>query len=409
MKKLQIVFIALLFVLLALPLAFFNWEENVVSEIDNRQLTNNPFGPNAEPGADLTASLESYVQDRIGFRDEMILGYTLLNDQLFHKMIHPLYEYGKDGYVFFKQKQNVQFGDYHIAFAEMLAEIQDYCQARDVPFLFVLNPEKTAVYPDKLRDGIHYDRSWVQQFEQKLDELGVNYIDNTQLLQDRRAGGEQVFNKVYNAGHWNDLGAFYGVNNILESLSGFFPSIQPNELSDFAVTETLQETLLSSQFPIHEYEPTFGRLCAGAPKTLVFQGSYMNEMGFKFLQTGLGEYIYVHDYENLMDFDYYFNIFQPECVVVEVAEYTVNSGYFNAERVENFSLNSVLTLDYAARQADREDLSPQIVEGERLSTLTVSLPEGTRYAYLLSEGRTFDLIEGRAGLAGIGGEGEPLR
>ena len=128
----------------------------------------------------------------------------------------------------------------------------------------------------------------------------------------------------------------------------------------------------------------------------------MNEMGFKFLQTGLGEYIYVHDYENLMDFDYYFNIFQPECVVVEVAEYTVNSGYFNAERVENFSLNSVLTLDYAARQADREDLSPQIVEGERLSTLTVSLPEGTRYAYLLSEGRTFDLIEGeqRASRAG---------
>lgn len=90
-------------------------------------------------------------------------------------------------------------------------------------------------------------------------------------------------------------------------------------------------------------------VAAGAPKTLVFQGSYMNEMGFKFLQTGLGEYIYVHDYENLMDFDYYFNIFQPECVVVEVAEYTVNSGYFNAERVENFSLNSVLTLDDAAR------------------------------------------------------------
>jgi len=37
------------------------------------------------------------------------------------------------------------------------------------------------------------------------------------------------------------------------------------------------------------------------------------------------------------------------------------------------------------------------VEGERLSTLTVSLPEGTRYAYLLSEGRTFDLIEGEQG------------
>lgn len=32
-----------------------------------------------------------------------------------------------------------------------------------------------------------------------------------------------------------------------------------------------------------------------------------------------------------------------------------------------------------------------------LSTLTVSLPEGTQHAYLLSEGRTFDLIEGEQG------------
>ena len=51
----------------------------------------------------------------------------------------------------------------------------------------------------------------------------------------------------------------------------------------------------------------------------------------------------------------------------------------------------------AARQADKQSLAPQIAEGERLSTLTVSLPEGTRYAYLLSEGRTFDLIEGEQG------------
>ena len=32
MKKLQIVFITLFFVLLLLPIAFFNWEENVVSD-----------------------------------------------------------------------------------------------------------------------------------------------------------------------------------------------------------------------------------------------------------------------------------------------------------------------------------------------------------------------------------------
>ena len=59
-----------------LPVACFEWKENVLSEIDNRQLTNNPFGGNATEGADLTTQLEQYVQDRIGFRDQMISEYN---------------------------------------------------------------------------------------------------------------------------------------------------------------------------------------------------------------------------------------------------------------------------------------------------------------------------------------------
>ena len=68
-----------------------------------------------------------------------------------------LYEYGKDGYVFSKQKANIKLTDYHIAFADMLAEIQNYCEQRDVPFLFVFDPEKAAVYTDELHEGINYD------------------------------------------------------------------------------------------------------------------------------------------------------------------------------------------------------------------------------------------------------------
>ena len=67
MKKLQIVFITLFFVLLLLPIAFFNWEENVVSEIDNRQLTNNPFGENRTPGAET-----SPLSWKVTFRTESV-------------------------------------------------------------------------------------------------------------------------------------------------------------------------------------------------------------------------------------------------------------------------------------------------------------------------------------------------
>ena len=267
--------------------------------------------------------------------------------------------------------------------------------------MFVLDPEKAAIYPDKLQDGIHYDNSWVQEFEALLEEKGVCYLDNTQLLRNKREQGEQVFNRQYNAGHWNDLGAFYGVDQMLQTLSEDFDAITPNRKEDFVIGERLNETLLSSRFPIHETEPDFGRTCpiedktpeyeqeiernyqhrgfgyylnpekqaAGVPKTLVFQGSYLNEMGAKFLQTGLGEYIHIHNYENVLDFDYYFNIFRPECVVVEAAEYTLNDTYFNAQRLKVFSLNPARKQDDGMVQQALEQLEMTVEEGKTLATV----------------------------------------
>ena len=86
MKKIKIAFIDIFFLMIAVPVATFNWEENVISEIDNRQLTNNPFGENYVDGGTTSraAALVNYVQDRIGFRDEMIQAYTILNLSLIH-------------------------------------------------------------------------------------------------------------------------------------------------------------------------------------------------------------------------------------------------------------------------------------------------------------------------------------
>ena len=96
MKRIQIIMISLFFLILLVPLVTFNFEKNSISEIDNRLLAENPF---AEEG-DLTENIENYINDRLGLRDKMILSYTVLNDRIFHKMVHPSYEYGKDGYVF---------------------------------------------------------------------------------------------------------------------------------------------------------------------------------------------------------------------------------------------------------------------------------------------------------------------
>ena len=74
MKKCYLTTIVLFFLLLAIPIFAFNRQENVRSEIDNRMLTDNPFGENAEwPGEKgLSEVLMDYVADRIGFRSDMI-------------------------------------------------------------------------------------------------------------------------------------------------------------------------------------------------------------------------------------------------------------------------------------------------------------------------------------------------
>lgn len=338
---------------------FFNFEENAISTIDNRMLTNNPFTSNT---AGLTASIEAYVSDRIGFRDALIRDYIILNDRLFNIMIHPMYEYGTDGEVFFSKMTGggSHLSDYHKAFMNFIVSMQTFCDERSIPFVFVFDPIKNSVISDKLPKGINYDNGWVKEFMEELNNMKVNYIDNTKTLKEKYLSGEQVFNQKYNAGHWNDLGAFYGVNEVLKNLQTYFPLIHVNTFEDYTITSKLNTTLPVSEFPIYEYEPLFinnesvenvtsqyksnvilhpsfqyfyytinNKQKNNSPKTLVFQGSYMNGMGYKFLENSLSEYIAIHNYQNVLNYKYYFELFEPECVIFEVAEYTVNNSYFD--------------------------------------------------------------------------------
>ena len=404
MRMIKVIAIILFAAVVLVPVATFNFQPNAVSAIDNRMLTENPFSSDSlQSGGDLTDNIQNYVNDRIGLRDNMILAYILFNDHVFGKMVHPSYTSGKDSYVFGADISTVSdsYSEFHEAFADMIKEIQDYCDARGVPFLFVFNPAKPAILTEYLPDGIHYDRSWVDDFFAALDEREVHYLDNTGLLKEKTKNGEVVFNQKYDANHWNDLGAYYGSNAILEEMQKAIPTVHVIEESELEITQTLETSLPVSQFPIHEMVPeitvdmevntdmgtqleeelerdssytAFGyyqnpeRMAEGAPKALVFQGSYMNQFGYQYLAGGFGEYIYVHDYQNILDFPYYYNIFQPDCVIFEVAEYTFSDIYFRYDAMSQFVTNPPLATLTESRG---------IVEEQPLDWGQLSIDEGS--------------------------------
>lgn len=210
--------------------------------------------------------------------------------------------------VFLRPSAAVTYGEYQEAFVHMLIEIQEYCNARDIPFVFVFDPSKTSVFRDKLRDGYNYDDRWVEQFIAKLEENGIEHVDNTLTMKKCRDNGIKVFNDKYNAGHWNDTGAFYGMNAALECLAGQGETVHINSIDEYTIDQVLQTSLPISRFPINEYEPVYylksdkdvidctglydgevirdeyfpgfayyvndKRGKQGCPKALVFQGSY---------------------------------------------------------------------------------------------------------------------------------------
>ena len=425
MKKANLFFLVLLSACIAVPLLCFNFETDAVSEIDNTVLTELDFSQGVS-----IDDLTEYVNDRIGLREEALNAYQVLNDRLFHEMEHPTYCYGKDGYVFLKLGENTVDEEFIGAFCDYLARIQAYCQERGVPFIYCVTPAKATIYPQYLPDGYLYNNKYLTCLYENLERCGINYVDNAAYLTEV-AQQEQIFNKQYDAGHWNDLGEFYGMNHILEEVRKYFPSVQLLELSDYEMDWVEETTLPVSHFSISDVVPSFRyvnedkqmdltdsfsdiRLSAyhtfrvtqtdrdtqGLPTVLFFHGSYFNR-NIGLFDFAFGQECSVHNYQNVLDLDYYFNIFQPDCVIFETAEYATNAYYFDLEKMESKALNAplercdlseaytVAIVDGAAEELP--DLAYEQSEGSRLITMTAALEGVYDFGYYVSGDYTYDL------------------
>lgn len=423
MKKLKQAAIALFSLMILMPLAGFRFGEGIRSEIDNRMLQENPFGSEERAKVkSMPKAIAKFVNDRLGFRDEMILANMVLNDKIFGEMVHPTYRYGKSSYVFYREMATPVYGNYHELFADMVRRLQDYCEIRGIPFLFVFEPCKSRIMSEYLPAGVHYDSSWVDSFFCALDKRGVHYVDNSAVLRQKITEGKCVFNRQFDAGHWNEIGMYYGTNAILEELHKSFRGICSNNIEEFETSKALKSFLPVSKFPIHEYVPeikiplenieditsvynselerhkqfqNFGYFrnrvhLGGTPRVLFFQGSYLNK-AMKYLKYSLGEYIHVHDYQNVLEFPYYFNIFQPECVVFEVAEDTIKDSYFDEKKIKNMQLNPRLQLIMEdTLHIEKYKLNPDNVSVQQSKALTKIIwnhaPNDIEFAWCLLDG-----------------------
>ena len=159
------------------------------------------------------------------------------------------------------------------------------------------------------------------------------------------------------------------------------------------------EIMLDEQYRYFEYITNPNKLEENSPRVLVFQGSYMNNFGRIFLQNSFGEYIAIHDYQNVLNLPYYFNIFNPDYVVFEVAEYTLTDNYFSFEKMNNLNLNEKFEIIVSKETDSTEnDLNKDELIIEQGNTLTTIIwdKEINDNTWLFLD-KEYDMIQNESG------------
>lgn len=421
MKKAKNIFIFVFILILIVPLITLNTKRNYVSDVDNRYLTEFPDKLNFE----IFNNFENYLKDRLGLRDQMILVNQKADFLLFGK--YPNYKLGKQGYLFGYDLAQDEYSSYHESFADMVEKIYIYCKDRNIPFLFVLNPYRLDVYPECSPLGFNYKEKWVKVFSGELEKRNIPYLYTKSALLDAKNEGIPVFNKKYDINHWNDSGAFVGTTEILQKLNKQIP-VYINRKNDFVITSTTNQYIVNTKFKINEKSVEFDpmekaeslsgqydnlfldeqyktfhyyinqtRKAQKAPKCLVFQGSYMNGKGAKFFVNSFSEYISVHDYKNVMNFDYYFNLFKPDCVVFEVANYTFSNEYFPKTEMDEMNLNPALERfnSYYVIKKNIKEISVFTEDNGNIRSYTFNGLKNIKYGYFQIDGKTYDMINNK--------------
>lgn len=367
MKFLNKLRIILFLLIILIPIITMNLKENQVSVIDNRNLTN--FSDVIDSKSPTT--VENYIKDRIGFRSTMFSLYTNSIYNVFETMDHPSYEEGKNGYIFSKLSNQVFNPEFQETYSSFINNFESYAKDRNIDFLYTLEPSKATIYQEYLPEGYNYSNENLEYLRKLLEEKDVNFLYNGDILNSYKET-TQLFNVKYDAGHWNETGALIGISAIVDRLNKLNPSIDKVNIDNFNKSEYENTTLPVSYFPISEITYKYDLIennsssvsdlnseirisnqyktfvhyrnesNSDAPKILVFAGSYFNSKD-KFLTESFSEYIKVHNYHNVIDYDYYINLFNPDIVLFESTEYTHSNGYFPVDLMKNTVYNKAFS------------------------------------------------------------------
>ena len=220
MKKLNLIFLVLVFGLLALPMLsmpFFKGQESA----EKREMA--AFPSVMKDGAlnsRVAVDLDDFVRDHIGFRNEMVQADTVLTAKLFGESAEDDVILGKNGWLYYEDTINDYLNIPTMTeraannAAHSLRMLQDYAAANGSDFVLAVIPNKNSLYgenmPSRFRP-LEQDGSY-ELMMKALAKEGVNTADVKGAL---AAEGKVLYQPTDT--HWTYEGALVGWRSILKA------------------------------------------------------------------------------------------------------------------------------------------------------------------------------------------------
>ena len=230
-KAIQIVFLAVVCLILIFPIIGFN-RKGEVSAIENRSLAEKP-----KFSWESFAPYDSFFQDRFGGRDSLVRFANWFDYDILHRSLHNnLAVGGRHGWLYYTSATDgdnlADFNKTNLLDKEQLERLKtniqsvvEWCDSVNLKYLFVICPNKHSVYPENYPYNRPDGETRSSQIDSIFRSLGVAYanpLGTLIYLKDKEK--EPLYYETDT--HWNPIGAYHAAQLIKNEIERQFPDVE---------------------------------------------------------------------------------------------------------------------------------------------------------------------------------------
>ncbi|MBR3241624.1 MAG: hypothetical protein IKN57_02125 [Parasporobacterium sp.] len=365
-KKLQIIFIVLFYLMIAVPLAAMFFQHEIMDIEENRRLAEPARLTVLQGGLnrDFPAEFERWLNDHIGFRKQMIQLHGQFHYYVYH--VFPKeqpYMLGRAEALNYEtgemlldyQHRNLYTEAYLKEAAESLQKIKDYAEAKNIDFYYFQCWDKHSIYPEHMPEEIlqYGGNSKTDEILRALEEYtDIPVISpKAELLSAKKSCAPYSF--WGDPTHWTERGSFIGyqvlMNRINQDRSKAFPVLTEADykirLKDDGLIRygIIHKESIEEHFQLRDpkAELTSEKLSsyAGEPRcfyytnkavnndtrVLIIGDSYIHDFNLPSIAESFQETVFIHG-SHMPDFQNLVETFDPDLIIIENAEREDRTG-----------------------------------------------------------------------------------